>query len=40
MIYTIERDTPAAGLEKVKLDELENIAERVRAIGFEVQVSG
>jgi wyosine [tRNA(Phe)-imidazoG37] synthetase (radical SAM superfamily) len=40
MIYTIERDTPASGLEKVELDELEAIAERVRAIGFEVQVSG
>lgn len=40
MIYTIERDTPATGLEKVKLDELETIAERVRAIGFKVQVSG
>lgn len=40
MIYTIERDTPATGLEKVKLDDLERIAERVRSIGFEVQVSG
>ncbi len=40
MIYTIERDTPAAGLEKVNLADLEVIAERVRAIGFEVQVSG
>lgn len=40
MIYTIERDTPATGLEKVRLDDLERIAERVRAIGFEVQVSG
>lgn len=40
MIYTIERDTPAAGLEKVKLDELETIAARVRSIGFDVQVSG
>ena len=40
MIYTIERDTPATGLEKVKLDDLQKIAERVRAIGFEVQVSG
>jgi wyosine [tRNA(Phe)-imidazoG37] synthetase (radical SAM superfamily) len=40
MIYTIDRDTPAAGLEKVKIDELEQIADRVRAIGFEVQVSG
>jgi hypothetical protein len=40
MIYTIERDTPASGLEKVELDELEAIAERVRVNGFEVQVSG
>lgn len=40
MIYTIDRDTPASGLEKVNLNELETIAERVRAIGFEVQVSG
>ena len=40
MIYTIDRDTPAAGLEKVKLDDLNMIAERVREIGFEVQVSG
>lgn len=40
MIYTIDRDTPATGLEKVKLIELERIAARVRAAGFEVQVSG
>jgi wyosine [tRNA(Phe)-imidazoG37] synthetase (radical SAM superfamily) len=40
MIYTLDRDTPATGLEKVKLDELNAIATRVRAIGFEVQVSG
>ena len=40
MIYTVDRDTPATGLEKVKLNELEMIALRARAIGFEVQVSG
>jgi len=40
MIYTIDRDTPATGLEKVKLNDLEIIASRARAIGFEVQVSG
>lgn len=40
MIYTIDRDTPAAGLEKVKLEELQQIAARVRELGFEVQVSG
>lgn len=40
MIYTIDRDTPATGLEKASLDELQRIADRVRAIGFQVQVSG
>lgn len=40
MIYTIDRDTPALGLEKVKLEDLQKIAERVREIGFQVQVSG
>ena len=40
MIYTVDRDTPAAGLEKVKLNELEKIALRARAIGFEVKLSG
>jgi wyosine [tRNA(Phe)-imidazoG37] synthetase (radical SAM superfamily) len=40
MIYTIDRDTPATGLEKLKLDELELIASRAREIGFTVQVSG
>lgn len=40
MIYTIDRDTPATGLEKVNLSDLQKIAGRVREIGFEVQVSG
>lgn len=40
MIYTIARDTPASGLEKVNLEEMQLIADRVRAIGLEVQVSG
>ena len=40
MIYTIDRDTPAVGLEKVKLEELQQIASRVKEIGFKVQVSG
>lgn len=40
MIYTIDRDTPATGLEKIKLDELKLIASRAREIGFTVQVSG
>jgi wyosine [tRNA(Phe)-imidazoG37] synthetase (radical SAM superfamily) len=40
MIYTIDRDTPAEGLEKVKLEELQLIGEKVREIGLSVQVSG
>lgn len=40
MIYTIDRDTPAEGLEKVKLEELQLIGEKVREIGLLVQVSG
>jgi wyosine [tRNA(Phe)-imidazoG37] synthetase (radical SAM superfamily) len=39
MIYTIDRDTPATGLEKVKAVELEEIAKRVHSAGFEVSVS-
>lgn len=40
MIYTIDRDTAASGLEKVKLEVLHHIAYCIRAIGFEAQVSG
>lgn len=40
MIYTIARDTPIDTLEKIPLDELNAIAERVRNAGFDVQVSG
>jgi wyosine [tRNA(Phe)-imidazoG37] synthetase (radical SAM superfamily) len=40
MIYTIDRDTPAEGLEKVKIEELKQIASRVEALGIKVQVSG
>jgi wyosine [tRNA(Phe)-imidazoG37] synthetase (radical SAM superfamily) len=40
MIYTIDRDTPASGLEKVTIEELQQIGERVRLLGFKVQVSG
>lgn len=39
MIYTIARDTPVDTLQKVSLEELETIAERVRNLGFAVQVS-
>lgn len=40
MIYTIARDTPIDTLEKIPLDKLNSIAERIRAEGFDVQVSG
>lgn len=40
MIYTIARDTPIETLEKVPIEELNKIAERVKKIGFDVQVSG
>lgn len=40
MIYTIDRDTPIDTLEKVPLDDLNAIAERLEKAGFSVQVSG
>lgn len=39
MIYTIDRETPAQGLEKASHETLDMIAERVREIGFECSVS-
>ncbi len=40
MVYTIDRETPAQALEKVPLEELEAIGERVRRLGIPVQVRG
>ncbi len=40
MIYTIARDTPVQTLEKVPIEELNVIANRVRELGLDVQVSG
>ena len=40
MVYTIDRDTPAPNLEKVPVEELKAIAERVRALGIECSVAG
>jgi wyosine [tRNA(Phe)-imidazoG37] synthetase (radical SAM superfamily) len=40
MIYTIERDTPFDTLKKVPVEELNEIAGRVNAIGLKTQVSG
>jgi wyosine [tRNA(Phe)-imidazoG37] synthetase (radical SAM superfamily) len=38
MIYPIARDTPVRGLEKIGLNELEAIAEKVRGIGVKAEV--
>ena len=40
MIYTIARDTPAKGLIKIPVEELDRIANCIREAGFDVQVSG
>ena len=40
MIYTIARDTPAPGLEKVPEEKLQEIALKVESLGIETQVSG
>ena len=39
MIYTIDRATPVVGLEKATPDELNAIAEKVKAVGIPVSVS-
>lgn len=39
MIYTIDRETPVHSLQKVSKEDLEAIAGRARALGFEVTVS-
>lgn len=39
MLYSIDRRTPAENLKKVSREELESIAERIRAAGIAVQVS-
>lgn len=40
MIYAIDRATPEKNLEKLTLDELNHIADKARALGFEVSVAG
>ena len=39
MVYSLDRDTPCQTLEKVEKDELNAIAERVRALGIECSVA-
>ena len=40
MVYTIDRDTPLESLEKVSVEDLRRIAERVEALGIECSVAG
>lgn len=40
MVYTIDRETPAKGLNKVTVDEMEKIVEPLRHKGIPVQVRG
>lgn len=40
MIYTIDRETPTLGLQKISLEELESIADKARAAGFDVSTAG
>lgn len=39
MIYTIDRQTPEKALEKIPAEQMNAIADRARALGFEVSVS-
>lgn len=40
MIYSLDREAPTQTLQKVSVEELNKIAEKVRARGFEVSVAG
>jgi len=39
MLYTLDRETPIAGLEKATPETMEAIASRIRSLGIEVSVS-
>ena len=40
MIYTISRETPVKTLQKVPVETMEKIAQKVRNVGFPVTISG
>jgi hypothetical protein len=39
MVYSIARETPLSGLQKVSPDELEKIGAKIRSLGFSVLVT-
>ena len=40
MIYTIDRETPEKGLQKISLEELQKIGEKVKNLGIKVIIAG
>lgn len=40
MIYTIDRETPSKTIEKVSIDQLKEIGERVSQLGIKINVAG
>ena len=40
MMYSLDREAPTQNLQKVSVEELNVIAEKVRARGFDVSVAG
>lgn len=40
MMYSLDRDTPVHQLQKVSKEEMDVIADQVRALGFDVSVAG
>jgi len=40
MIYSLDREAPTKNLQKVNVDELNIIAQKARAKGFDVSVAG
>ena len=40
MVYTLDREAPAEGLEKFTVEEMESLIRPLREEGFKVQVRG
>jgi hypothetical protein len=40
MVYTIDRETPAKGLEKISVEEMTSLVTPLLAEGFKIQIRG
>jgi hypothetical protein len=40
MVYTIDRETPAANLQKVSVEEMERITAPLKELGYKISISG